>query len=79
MRQYAGTAHHCAAEDRVTAAAKTDADRLANIKAFVTNPQRMTEWDQWRRWISDGSHGSLPRDCFESVLDWIRGECEDDD
>jgi hypothetical protein len=33
------------ASDTPTTTAKTDTVRLANIKAFVTDPARMTEWD----------------------------------
>lgn len=49
--------------------------RLASIRQFVTDPVRMERWDAWRRYIADGGGGSLPRDAFESMLDWIDEEC----
>lgn len=54
---------------------KTPDERLANIKAFVTAPARMEAWDRWRQYIAAGGRASLPRDGFESMLDWIREEC----
>lgn len=58
---------------------KTDAERLANIKAFVTDPDRMKEWDSWAAMLRERRHGSWPRDAYECILDWVRAECEDDD
>lgn len=49
--------------------------RLTRIKAFVTSPDRLTEWDGWRKYIADGGRGSWPRDAYECILDWIAEEC----
>ena len=51
-------------------------ERLAAIKAFVNSPDRMKIWDDWRRYIAAGGTGSLPRDGFESMLDWISETCD---
>lgn len=54
----------------------TPEQRLANIKAFVTDSTRMVHWDNWRSYIAKGGTGSLPRDGFESLLSWIEEECD---
>lgn len=59
----------------VLAAGETPEQRLAKIKAFVTDPARLQDWDAWRRYIAMGGKASWPRDSFESVLDWIGEEC----
>lgn len=53
-------------------------DRLAAIKALVTAPEIMERWDSWRAYIADGGKASWPRDAFESLIDCIVGECDDD-
>ena len=53
----------------------TPAERLARIRAFVRDPERLADWDKWRVYIANGGRASWPRDAFESVLDWIDEEC----
>lgn len=56
----------------------TPEQRLIAIKTFVTDPRRMEAWDSWRVYIAAGGGASWPRDAFESMLDWIAGQCEGD-
>lgn len=44
---------------------------------LLDNPDIMNQWDQWRGWIADGDRSSLPRDCFEALLDWLDDEREE--
>jgi len=50
---------------------------LERILAFVTDDERMTHWDSWRAYIANGGKASLPRDGFESLLDWIAEEARE--
>lgn len=46
---------------------KTPEERLASIKAFVTDPTRLEQWGAWRRYVADGGQSSWPRDGFAKV------------
>lgn len=50
--------------------------RLDRIKAFVTDPERMKDWDAWRHYIAGGGGSSWPRDAYECILDWVAEECD---
>jgi hypothetical protein len=50
---------------------------IHEIHEFVTSPDRLTAWDEWRRYIAQGGGGLWPRDALESWLSYIEQTCDE--